>query len=65
MDSWPLEKDNPGSIIFTNGKYLADVQRNDIEWKDKIQYVIGPPDGAMMKAVNQRAAENEESNENE
>ena len=58
----PLEKDNPGNIIFHEWKSIwQDVQRNDIEWKDKIQYVIGPPgwshDGSRLTSEQLRVKE--------
>jgi sterol desaturase/sphingolipid hydroxylase (fatty acid hydroxylase superfamily) len=39
-----LDKQTPGNIIFHEWKNMwADLLRKDIDWKDKIGYLFGPP----------------------
>ena len=63
------EKDDPTHIIFHEWKTMwEDVQRKDIDWKDKLQYIIGPPgwshDGSRFTSEQLKSKESgEESNE--
>lgn len=58
----PLEKENPVSIIFHEWTAIRkDISRKDINWKDKIWYVFGPPgwshDGSRLTSDELRQQE--------
>jgi sterol desaturase/sphingolipid hydroxylase (fatty acid hydroxylase superfamily) len=58
----PLEKETPGTIVFHEWQsMLKDVSRKDIGWKEKWNYMFGPPgwshDGSRMTSEELRAEE--------
>lgn len=58
----PLENTGPGNIVFHEWKAIGkDLARQDIGWREKWQYVFGPPgwshDGSRLTSDQLRAAE--------
>jgi sterol desaturase/sphingolipid hydroxylase (fatty acid hydroxylase superfamily) len=58
----PLEKETPTTIVFHEwSSILKDLSRKDIGWKEKWNYVFGPPgwshDGSRMTSEELRALE--------
>jgi sterol desaturase/sphingolipid hydroxylase (fatty acid hydroxylase superfamily) len=58
----PLEKTGPADIVFHEWAAIGkDLARKDVGWKEKWQYLIGPPgwshDGSRMTSEQLRAAE--------
>lgn len=61
----PLEKENPITIVFHEWTSMRnDLRRKDISWKEKWQYVFGPPgwshDGSRKTSHELRRIENGE-----
>ncbi|MBX3256890.1 MAG: sterol desaturase family protein [Chitinophagaceae bacterium] len=58
----PLEKDTPVNLVFHEWKAIAeDINRKDIGWKEKLNYVFGPPgwshDGSRLTSEEMRLEE--------
>jgi sterol desaturase/sphingolipid hydroxylase (fatty acid hydroxylase superfamily) len=58
----PLEKETPGTIVFHEWQNIfKDVSRKDITWKEKWNYLFGPPgwshDGSSMTSTELREME--------
>jgi sterol desaturase/sphingolipid hydroxylase (fatty acid hydroxylase superfamily) len=58
----PLEKETPATIVFHEWQNIfKDVSRKDISWKEKWNYVFGPPgwshDGSSMTSTELREME--------
>jgi sterol desaturase/sphingolipid hydroxylase (fatty acid hydroxylase superfamily) len=66
----PLEKETPGTIVFHEWQsILKDLGRKDIGFKEKWNYVFGPPgwshDGSRLTSVELRELEEGKSGESE
>lgn len=58
----PLEKETPATIIFHEWSSIwKDISRKDIGWRDKLNYIFGPPgwshDGSRQTSQQMRDAE--------
>lgn len=59
----PLEKESPSTIIFHEWDSIRkDISRDDLDWKEKFNYIFGPPgwshDGSSLTSEQLREIEN-------
>lgn len=62
----PLEKETPGNLVFHEWRAIAaDLRRKDLNWKQKLRYLFGPPgwshDGSRLTSEEMRQAETSQS----